>query len=541
MQTKRLTSQPTDIEEAARLLRDGRLVAVPTETVYGLAADALNPAAVASIFAAKGRPMDNPLIVHIADMRDWAALVRDIPQKAQALADAFWPGPLTIILPAADCIPNEVRGGLTTVAVRYPSHPIAQAVILHAGCPLAAPSANRSGAPSPTNAERVFEDMQGRIDAVLDGGNSDVGVESTVIDLSHDTPRLLRPGGVTPEMIEEVIGEIEIDDAVTHALKKGAVAASPGMKYKHYAPKAHIQLVKGDADSYIRYVNEHAADGVGALCFDEDADALQVPSVSYGHRDNALEQAHQMFDALRRLDELGMTTVYAACPTPRGVGLAVYNRLIRAAGFDIINTIRVIGLTGPTGAGKSTVADEWRSAGIPIIDADAAARRVTEKGSPCLEQLAAVFTSAILQPDGSLNRRELAQRAFRDAESTAALNRITHPAIIAEMRQQLENAADDGHALAVLDAPLLYEAGADTLCNAIVAVIAPAETRLQRIMQRDGIDESTARQRMAAQQSDEFYCREGAIVINNDGDEASLRAEAVAVLERLKGRCEASC
>ncbi len=541
MQTKRLTSQPTDIEEAARLLRGGQLVAVPTETVYGLAADALNPAAVASIFAAKGRPMDNPLIVHIADMRDWEPLVRGIPDRAQKLADAFWPGPLTIILPAADCVPNEVRGGLDTVAVRFPSHPIAQAIILHAGCPLAAPSANRSGAPSPTNAERVWEDMQGRIAAVLDGGDSDVGVESTVIDLSHETPRLLRPGGVTPEMIEEVIGKIDIDEAVTHALKQGAVAASPGMKYKHYAPKARIRLVKGDRDAYIRYVNAHAADGVGALCFDEDAAALCVPSVSYGHRHEPLEQAHQMFDALRRLDELGMTTVYAACPTPRGVGLAVYNRLIRAAGFDIINTICVVGLTGPTGAGKSTVADEWRIAGIPIIDADAAARRVTDKGSACLEALAEAFSPAILHPDGTLNRQELARRAFRDADSTALLNRITHPAIIAEMQRGLECAADDGHAVAVLDAPLLYEAGADALCNAIVAVIAPAKQRLARIMQRDLIDESTAKQRMAAQHADDFYCRDGVIVINNDADEAALRMQARETLKRLKGRCEAKC
>ncbi len=541
MLTKRLTAQPNDIEEAARLLRDGRLVAVPTETVYGLAADALNPAAVASIFTAKDRPMDNPLIVHIADIKDWAPLVQSIPANAKKLADAFWPGPLTIILPAAECVPNEVRGGLDTVAVRFPSHPVAQAVILHAGCPLAAPSANRSGAPSPTNAERVWEDMQGRIDAIVDGGDCDVGVESTVIDLSHDTPRLLRPGGVTPEMIEEVIGNITIDEAVTHALKKGAVAASPGMKYKHYAPKARIRLVKGNAASYIRYVNEHAADGVGALCFDEDVEALTVPAVSYGHRAAPLEQAHQMFDALRRLDELGMTTVYAACPTPRGVGLAVYNRLIRAAGFDIVNATRVIGLTGPTGAGKSTVADVWRQAGVPIIDADRAARRVTEPNSACLEALAQAFSPAILHQDGTLDRQELAKRAFRDADSTALLNRITHPAIIAEMQRQLEHVADDGHDIAVLDAPLLYEAGADILCDTIVAVIAPADTRLARIIQRDGIDEDAARQRMAAQKSDEFYCREGVHIIRNDGDEIALRKQAACLLEELKGRCCAEC
>ena len=209
------------IEQAARFLRDGQLVAIPTETVYGLAANALDGQAVASVFAAKGRPMDNPLIVHIGDMADWAPLVTHIPENAQKLADAYWPGPLTIILPAAAHIPAEVTGGLTTVAVRFPSHPIAQAVILHAGCPLAAPSANRSGSPSPTNAARVMEDMDGRIAAVLDGGDCAFGVESTVVDLCHTPPRLLRPGGITPEMLEDVLGPIEIDPAVTHALEKG--------------------------------------------------------------------------------------------------------------------------------------------------------------------------------------------------------------------------------------------------------------------------------------------------------------------------------
>ena len=197
MNTRLLLPTPEGIEEAARLLREGALVAIPTETVYGLAANALDSAAVASIFAAKGRPVDNPLIVHIADMQDWAPLVQTIPDNARRLAEAYWPGPLTIILPAAPCIPAEVRGGLTTVAVRFPADPVAQAVILHAGCPLAAPSANRSGAPSPTNAARVMEDMQGRIAAVLDGGSCAVGVESTVVDLCSEPPRLLRPGGIT--------------------------------------------------------------------------------------------------------------------------------------------------------------------------------------------------------------------------------------------------------------------------------------------------------------------------------------------------------
>ncbi len=536
MNTQLLKATTEGINEAARLLRDGQLVAVPTETVYGLAADALNPKAVASIFAAKERPMDNPLIVHIADVADWDPLVKEIPDNARRLAEAYWPGPLTIILPAADHIPNEVRGGLSTVAVRFPADPVAQAVILHSGCPLAAPSANRSGSPSPTNAARVMEDMQGRIAAVLDGGDSAVGVESTVISLCGDKPRLLRPGGITPEMLEEILGPIEIDEAVTHALKLGATAASPGMKYKHYAPRAQVRLIKGTAAAYIDYVNAHAADGVAALCFDEDAAHLSVPCVPYGHRDDPLEQAHRLFDALRQLDELGAQTVYAACPRPQGVGLAVYNRLIRAAAFDIINTIRVIGLTGPTGAGKSLVADTLRAAGLPIVDADRVARQITEPHTDCLKNLCAAFGDEILQDDGSLNRKELARRAFATPETTEQLNRITHPAIMAAIKQQLEDLTDEGHPLAVLDAPLLYEAGADALCDRILTVTAPAELRLARIMARDGLDREAAMMRMNAQPSDDFYIRDGVTVLTNDAAPEALIEQARAIVADEKGR-----
>lgn len=537
MNTQLLNATTEGINEAARLLRDGQLVAVPTETVYGLAANALNPTAVAAIFQAKGRPMDNPLIVHIADIKDWEPLVRDIPDAARRLADAYWPGPLTIILPAADCVPNEVRGGLSTVAVRFPADPVAQAVILHSGCPLAAPSANRSGSPSPTNATRVMQDMQGRIAAVLDGGDSAVGVESTVLDMSGDTPRLLRPGGVTPDMIEAIIGKIEIDPAVTHALQKGAVAASPGMKYKHYAPRARIRLIKGPPTAYIQYVNDHAGDGIAALCFDEDQEHLRVPSVTYGHRDRPLEQAHRVFDALRQLDEIGAHMVYAACPRPQGVGLAVYNRMIRAAGFDIVNTIRVIGLTGPTGAGKSLVANAWKDAGIPVINADEIARNIVEPNSACLAQLAAAFTEKIIRADGTLDRKELARRAFADADATKKLNSITHPAIMAAIRQQLEDLADHGHPLAVLDAPLLFEAGADTLCHRIVAVIAPVELRLTRIMARDHLDIDDARLRISAQPDEAFYARDGVTVLTNDSTQQTLLEQAARVLSEEKGRC----
>ena len=533
MDTRHLQPNPEGIDEAARLLAAGELVAIPTETVYGLAADAMNGEAVSSIYVAKGRPSDNPLIVHIADFKDWKPLVTHIPDNAQRLADAYWPGPLTIILPASAQVPKVVTGGLSTVAVRFPAHPVAQAVILQSGCPLAAPSANRSGSPSPTNAQRVTEDMEGRIAAILDGGDCNFGVESTVIDLCHTPPRLLRPGGITPEMLEDVLGPIEIDSAVTHALEKGAVAASPGMKYKHYAPQAEITIIKGSPCAYAEYVNQHQADGVGALCFDEDLPHLLVPAVTYGSRDDSLTQAQKLFDALRQLDEMGIRTVYAACPIPTGIGLAVYNRLLRAAAFRIESAITVVGLTGPTGSGKTTVANAWRDQGAYIIDTDKLARQVTEVGSPYLAKLVDAFSPAILNEDGSLNRAELAKRAFSSPENAQQLNAITHPAIISLAQQEIEHAAEHGYSVAIVDAPLLYEAKADELCDTVVAVIASADIRKQRIMTRDNLTTEQAEQRMAVQKTDDFYCRSGVTVLDGGTDIPTLQQAAKNYLSSL--------
>ena len=307
MKTQVLDANQIDI--AAAILKNGGVVGIPTETVYGLAADALNGAAVAKIFEAKGRPMDNPLIVHIADF-----------------------------MKRTDAVPREVSAGLDTVAIRFPSHPVAQAIIRAANTPLAAPSANLSGSPSPTTARHVLNDMDGRIDAVLDGGASAVGVESTVITLATKTPRVLRPGGVTVEELREVLGEVEVDDAVLHRLAEGAVAASPGMKYKHYAPKANVLLLKGSDDAFIDYINAHAADDVCALCCDEDLLLLRTKTVSLGRRGDYLTHARHLFDCLRRMDENPTVhTVYSRLPSTEGVGLAVYNRLIRAAGFEVID------------------------------------------------------------------------------------------------------------------------------------------------------------------------------------------------------------
>ena len=337
MQTELLDASCSgSIDKAGQILRNGGLVGIPTETVYGLAANALDGSAVAKIFAAKGRPMDNPLIVHISEFSQMDQLVEQVTDPAKKLAQNFWPGPLTMILPKSNLIPDAVSAGLPTVAVRFPSHPVAKKVIDAAGVPLAAPSANTSGKPSPTLASHVMEDMAGKIEAVLDGGPCSVGVESTVVTLATDPPRLLRPGGITLEELRSVLGNVEMDQAVLNPLKEGVKASSPGMKYKHYSPKANVILVEGSFEQYQNYVNSQKADGVMALCYETEGKSLEVPSVSYGGEEDYREQARELFDALRELDEKNAHTVYARCPKPEGVGLAVYNRLIRAAGFEVI-------------------------------------------------------------------------------------------------------------------------------------------------------------------------------------------------------------
>ena len=338
LKTKILLPTKENINIVGKALQNGMLAALPTETVYGLAANALDGNAVKKIFEAKGRPADNPLIVHISELEqiERFSLVREIPPKAYLLAKHFWPGPLTVIMPKGTAIPNEVSAGLDTVAVRFPSHPVVRAVISAADRPLAAPSANISGSPSPTTALHVFGDLNGIIPYIIDGGSCSVGVESTVITLCSDVPTILRPGGITPEQLKSVLGEVAVADAVLHELKPGQTAESPGMKYKHYAPKANLILIKSSDDSYIDFVNERACDEVGALCYDEDINKLNVKCVSYGKKDDYAMQAGKLFDALRQLDDTDLKTVYGRCPETAGLAMAVYNRLIRSAGFEVI-------------------------------------------------------------------------------------------------------------------------------------------------------------------------------------------------------------
>lgn len=320
------------LKKSAELLKNGEVVGIPTETVYGLAANALDEEAVKKIYLAKGRPSDNPLIVHISSLSELSPLVAEIPEKVKIMAERFWPGPLTMIMKKSSLIPTVTSGGLDTVAVRMPESEYARAIIKAAGVPLAAPSANLSGSPSPTNAKYVFDDMNGRIPLIIDGGASKIGVESTVITFATDIPTVLRPGGVTVEEIRDTIGETLVADAVLHDLKEGETAASPGMKYKHYAPKADITILKGSLEKFIEYTE---GKDFFALVF-EGEEKYFKNAVTYGKAHDGLSEANRLFDALRELDEKGAKKVYARCPELSGVGLAVYNRLIRSAGFNII-------------------------------------------------------------------------------------------------------------------------------------------------------------------------------------------------------------
>lgn len=511
-----IEKQADEIARAAGYLRAGELVAIPTETVYGLGANALDGNAVKKIFAAKGRPQDNPLIVHIADVSELYGIAREVPDAALKLAEAYWPGPLTIILPKSDAIPEEVSAGLDTVAIRMPSHPVANAVIRAAGVPVAAPSANISGFPSPTAAQYVIDDMNGRIACIVDGGDCEFGIESTVVTLATNPPQLLRPGAVTLEQLKAVLGDVTVNPAVLNPLAEGAQAASPGMKYKHYAPRAEISIVRGDLAAFLSYCNNHPDDADAALVFEGEEDKTHLPCVTFGREDDSLAQAHRLFDALRELDAMGAKKVFARSPSAEGVGLGVCNRLYRAAAFRFLSDDvgAIIGITGPSGAGKSTVCDLLRQKGAVIIDADAEARRVTEPGSPALDKLAEAFGADILRPDGSLDRQLLASRAFADKEKTALLVSITHPAIVARCREKAEAAKAAGRT-AVIDAPLLFSSGLDKICDVTARVYAPEDVRMERIRQRDGISDEEIAKRFAAQTEETALSQAADVTIRN--------------------------
>ncbi len=499
------TEDISQITEAAEILKNGGVVAIPTETVYGLAADAFDGEAVKKIFEAKGRPQDNPLIVHISSFEQIYSIAKEVPETAKKLAEKFWPGALTIILPKRDEIPDETSGGLKTVAVRMPSHKVANKII-ELSCPLAAPSANISGFPSPTCFDHVEADMVGRVDAICNGGDCEVGVESTVITLASDVPTLLRPGGVTLEQLREVLGEVNVAEAVLNPMKNDEDAPSPGMKYKHYSPNAKITIVRGNICEFADFVNKSDCDGV--LCFEGEEKLFPNKKiVTFGKENDGLSQAQRLFDALRELDEKDAENVLARSPSKNGVGLAVCNRLYRAAAFRFANAFKrpIVGLTGPTGAGKGYVAEYLKEIGCYISDTDKIARELTAEGSAFLSVLAANFGEDIITQGGELDRKLLAERAFKDKLNQKKLNLLMHPEIIRISVERCTDALENGAVAAVIDAPLLFEAGGNEYCDTVISVIAPKEIRIERIMQRDSITREQVLSRMSVQHEDEYY------------------------------------
>ncbi len=348
MHTKIIKIDSADIDnksmtEAAELIRAGELVAFPTETVYGLGADALNPGASRRIYEAKGRPSDNPLIVHIAKFQDLEAIAREVPRQAKLLADAFWPGPLTMIVWKNDSVPRETTGGMDTVAVRMPNHPVALGLIAASGCLIAAPSANTSGRPSPTEAAHVAADMDGRIPMILDGGAVGIGIESTIIDLTEEVPMVLRPGYITTEMLSVVLGqEVQLDPGIIAADSERKPKA-PGMKYRHYAPRADLTLVEGAESEVIREINRRvcaarrAGQKTGVIATEETKGrylADCVVSIGARHDEDAI--ARQLYRILREFDDTDVDVIYSESFAASGVGQAIMNRLLKAAGHRVL-------------------------------------------------------------------------------------------------------------------------------------------------------------------------------------------------------------
>lgn len=328
---------PDTVSRGAEIIKRGGLLGIPTETVYGLGANGLDPDAVLKIFEAKGRPQDNPLILHVSGPQQVETFCHDIPEIAWTLMDKFWPGPLTLVLPAREIVPRRTTAGLDTVAIRCPASDLTRAIIEAAGVPIAAPSANISGKPSPTTAQHVLHDMDGKIEAIVDGGPCAVGLESTIVDLTGNTPRLLRPGGVTPDMLRAVLGALIIDQAVLGEITADTVVRAPGMKYTHYTPAGQVIIVTGSAEDAARYIKKRLTGQDKVLCFSEELHLYPAEyAMAYGTEAQPETLARGLFAALRELDRDDIKTIYARCPTDGGEGFAVANRLKKAAGFYIV-------------------------------------------------------------------------------------------------------------------------------------------------------------------------------------------------------------
>ena len=535
MLTKLLHRSAADIAQAGRLLAGGEVVGIPTETVYGLAANALDEAAVAKIFAAKGRPQDNPLIIHISALEQLEDLAEEISPAVWQMAEHFWPGPLTMVVKKKDIVPDRTSAGLDTVGIRMPSHPVARAIIDAAGVPLAAPSANTSGKPSPTTARDVLDDMNGKIPAIVDGGACTVGVESTVVDMTGEFPQILRPGAITEEMIREAMGAVSTDRATLEGLSDDAKVRSPGMKYRHYAPKAPVILLEGaPEDTYLALLEQMQQPWTGVICFEEYLPAIKESKsrlvYSLGYSWDHAEHARRLFALLRKFDRTQAKRIVVQCPRTMGANAGTVNRLRKAAGFQCIDCKkgrRIIGVTGRSGCGKSLLSARLEQMGAQVLDADKIYAELLQTENPMTGMLNHRFPG--VWKDGVLDRKKLADIVFSDEQARLDLNFITHSQVKAEMHYRTVHSDSK---LIVLDVPLLFESGIDRLCDLTLAVLADREGSLLRIMKRDGIDRPRAEARLNSQPDDAFYRARADLLLHNRGSLAEFEANIDAFTEK---------
>lgn len=511
-----------ELLRAAELIHRGGLVAFPTETVYGLGADATSADAAVKIYAAKGRPQDNPLIVHVAEAEDFFKYcVIENEELFYKLCLRFMPGPLTLIYPKKDIIPKSVTGGLDTVAVRFPAHPIARRLIALSGVPIAAPSANLSGKPSPTRAEHVIEDLSGRVDMIIDGGECDVGLESTVVAVKGDSLTILRPGGVTYEDLKEVTDRVEIDENILKKTEMTQAPASPGMKYRHYSPATPLFAVKGSEERILTLFRRELKEGGAVICCDEDkAHLVGGHILSLGSSADLKGQAKRLFDLLRTIDTLGANAAFTRLPPREGIGLASLNRLLRACGFSVLDAdMLVVGVCGQSGSGKSAICSRAaHKKGFVHIDCDEVYRQIIERGGECLARLTEAFGREILDAHGRLDRKAVSKIVFADSEKRQLLNKITHAYILKEVKERIKDARLEENIAVIIEAPLLFESGFDRLCDLNVAIVADHSEKTRRIIKRDGITETAALGRLRSQLSDlEIIARCDCVLENNGG------------------------